>query len=385
MIVCPGMVLIGAAARNVGKTQFACDLIRDRASEGVVVGVKITAVQDEGAACPRGGSGCGVCGSLTAGYEIAEETRVGGGKDTERMLDAGAAQVFWLRVHPEHLEEALEDLLRQIPRQAAIVCESNSARTVLEPGVFLVIRGKGSSAVKPSCQAVVEYASRVVSFDGKGWDFSPGRVVFANGRWLIRQDATAIILAGGQSLRMGMDKSLLPVVGEPMVQHIARQLLPAFDELLIGANDLEKFGFLNISVVPDLEPNQGPLMGLLSCLERSSHDLNFVTGCDMPKVDLGLVQKMFQVADGHDIVMPRWPSGKFEPLFALYRKSVIDPARIVLGQGGRRIAHLFDHVKVKFVTLSETDSLHNLNTLEDYEAVTGAEACGMRLNERAGL
>jgi molybdopterin-guanine dinucleotide biosynthesis protein A len=376
------MVMIGAAARNVGKTGFACDLIRRRACEGIVIGVKITTVLERFAGCPRGGSGCGVCDSLSAGYEIAEETRCRGGKDTERMLAAGAARVFWLRVHPEHMAEAVQDLLRQIPHHAAIVCESNSARTAVAPGVFLAIRGKGLSAVKPSCLAVMGSASRVVTFDGRGWDLLPERVVFANRRWLIRQDATAIILAGGQSRRMGTDKSLLPVAGEPMVQHIARQLSPAFDELLIGANDTEKFGFLNVAVVPDLEPDQGPLMGLLSCLERSSHDLNFVTGCDMPHVDLDLVQEMVRAADGLDIVMPLSPSGKFEPLFALYRRSVIGPARIVLGRGGRRIAHLFDHVKVKFVPLSSEDSFSNLNTAEDYQAALGAEASEICAHER---
>jgi len=57
-----------------------------------------------------------------------------------------------------------------------------------------------------------------------------------------------------------MGKRLLPVNGKPLIQHIAEQLVDFLDEAIIGANDTEKYGFLNLRVVPDMEMEKGTLM-----------------------------------------------------------------------------------------------------------------------------
>lgn len=362
----PDILMIGSADRNVGKTQLACELIRRHAPTQLVVGVKITSVKDREVRCPRGGDGCGVCTEFTGNYCLTEERNGPPGKDTTRLLEAGAAHVFWLRVHHDALAEGVAALLERIPAGAAILCESNSARLVLEPGLFLVIREKGSDHIKKSCGKVIACADRVLNFDGKGWDFPAERVVFSAGRWLMRHEAAAIILAGGGSRRMGQDKSLLPVSGRPMIQRIADQLTPMFDEILVGANEPEKYPFLLARIVPDRERGLGPLMGILSCLAASAHHLNFVTGCDIPDMHAGFITQMLREAEGYDIVVPRSADNRPEPLFAVYRKSVMPHAEAVLARGGRRIAELFDCVKTRFVTLPQTGWYKNLNTMEDY-------------------
>ena len=363
----PGILMIGAAARNVGKTEFACRVIHRRAAVAPVVGAKVTAVDGQTNDCPRGGAGCGSCGSLAGEYEITEETSRRGEKDTERMLAAGATRVLWLRVRRERLAEGIAALLRQIPAGDAVVCESNSARTVLVPDLFLVIRGPEAVLQKPSCARVAEFADRIISFDGTGWDLAPDEVVFAQNRWRLRQAATAIVLAGGRSRRMGQDKSLLPIGGKPMIQHIADQLCPVFGELLIGANDPVKYAFLNAETVPDQQPDLGPLMGILSCLTRSRHDLNFVTGCDIPTLNLDFVLQLLRLADDCDVVMPVSPDGRPEPLLAVYRKTAIGAAQAVLARGGRRMVELGDYCRVKHVPLPDTGWYHNLNTPADYQ------------------
>jgi molybdopterin-guanine dinucleotide biosynthesis protein A len=372
----PAMAMIGAAARRVGKTAFACALIRQSAAAGAV-GLKITVIREPGSGCPRGGRGCGVCGGLAGNYAITEETRSGERKDTERMLAAGAARVLWLRVRRPHLEGGIRALRRRVPAGVPAVCESNSARSVLEPGVFLVLREAGSRRLKASCRRVLHHADRVVRFGGDGWDFPPERVVFTHGRWLLRQEASAIILAGGRSRRMGRDKSLLPVGGEPMIQRIANQLRPVFDEVLIGSNDPDRYRFLGLAVVPDLQPDCGPLMGILSGVTRSSHELSFITGCDIPVMHADLILDMLKAAgDGYDVVLPEGPNGDVEPLFAVYRKTVMEPARRLLARGVRRVADLFDHVRVRRVAMPDTGWYRNVNTRADYRAAVAAAASG---------
>ena len=104
MIHLPGMLMVGACGRNVGKTELACALIRQASGDRPVLGIKVTTVDERRGTCPRGGRGCGVCASLEGAFCVTEE-RPGGpcGKDTVRMLSAGAERVFWLRVRSDRL------------------------------------------------------------------------------------------------------------------------------------------------------------------------------------------------------------------------------------------------------------------------------------------
>lgn len=367
------MLLIGAASRNVGKTEFACEVIRQHASTGRVLGVKVTTVRSRELSCPRGGPGCGVCSSLTESYCIIEAHPADDEKDTTRMLRAGAQRVLWLRVLQDHLAAGLASLLDHIPRDACVVCESNSVRTVVEPGVFLVVREAGSTEVKPSCRAVLAHADRVVVFRGNGWDLEPNQVVLTRQGWVLRPAATAVILAGGESQRMGLDKSMLPVDGRPLIGHIADQLA-FFPERLIGSSDAARYAFLQIPVVPDRQPGRGPLMGILACVDRAGHELSFVTGCDIPTLDAHFVLSLLARAQGADIVMPRLPDGRLEPLLAVYRKTVVPVAEAVLARGGRRIVELLDHLRVHYVSGEAPAWYRNLNTVEDYQEWLGARA-----------
>ncbi|MGE5385256.1 MAG: molybdenum cofactor guanylyltransferase [Betaproteobacteria bacterium] len=183
--------------------------------------------------------------------------------------------------------------------------------------------------------------------------------------------ASAAILAGGQSRRMGRNKSLLPMHGQPMIGHIADQLRPHFDELLIGANDGALYGFLGLPVIADREPGSGPLMGILSCLEAARHELLFVTGCDIPEMNLAFIRQMISLAEGHDIVMPVDAEGRLEPLFAIYRKTVIAPALAVLAAGGRRVMDLLPGQRVAHPVIP-AGWIRNLNTPSDYTATPGS-------------
>lgn len=369
MIEVPNMITIGAADRNVGKTEFACELISRYAQTETVFGVKITTIKEKNGQCPRGGDGCGVCSSLIGNYRITEERDGPSVKDTVRMLNAGAKKVFWLRVLHEHLEEGMRDLLTRIPENTCIVCESNSSRSIAKPGVFLVIKERGSDTIKQSCRNVIEFADQQITFNGQGWDVAPAQMNYTAGQWSIprRRQATAIILAGGKSRRMGQDKSMLPIDGQSMIARIVEKLRPYFDELIISANEVEKYQFLGLPVIPDKVPGQGPLMGILSGVEQSLNDLNFVIACDVPEPDTDLILALLDQSEGFDIVMPQLGTDRYEPLIAVYRKSIIPHAEQILAKGQRRIIKLFDSCKVRFVDCSASHWNRNLNTTNDYQ------------------
>jgi molybdopterin-guanine dinucleotide biosynthesis protein A len=394
MIKLDGMLMIGSAGANVGKTELACALLRKFSKDNDIIGIKVTTIKAKDGRCPRGGTGCGVCSSLEGDFHITEETEkkppvklgakylapqsfdlaqdrfiagfADSHKDTARLLAAGAKQVFWLRVMRTHLKEGIVALLDIIGPDSVMVCESNSLRRVVEPGLFLIVKDRNTRFWKDSARKVRDYADKIVVSNGSGFDLDMDRIKLSGGKWLLKEQAAAIILAGGNSLRMGVDKSMLPIGGCPMIQVIYEQLRGTFDQILISASESDPdFGILGAKIVPDRTPKQGPLMGIASALEVSANELNFVVACDIPRIDLHLVRRMLTKANDVDVVIPTTAEGKYEPLFAVYRKSALSAINQTLASGRRRISDVFPHCKVKYLEL-ETE-LSNLNTMAEYE------------------
>lgn len=367
----PGMLMVGSAGRNSGKTELACSLIRRAAARQDVVGVKVTAVREKDGTCPRGGEGCGACSSLEGSFCITEETDGSTDKDTSRLLAAGARRVFWLRVLTEFLPEGVEALTDIIGGNTVSVCESNSLRTVVDPDLFLIVREEGSSEVKASARAVMDRADRIVVSDGHRFDLDLNDVGTVDGRWILCEHAAAIVLAGGVSRRMGTDKSMLRVHDRPMIAHVCDQLRGHFEETLVSAADAASYGFLGLPIVPDRAPGRGPLMGIASALEASTHELSLVVACDIPEIDVVLARRMLAMADGYDAVVPRVHGGHLEPLFAVYRKSAGAAIDALLEEGECRVRRVFERCKTRFLDVTGTSGMRNLNTMEEFRGYVG--------------
>ena len=360
------MLLIGSAGRNVGKTELACTLIRKFSKSGPIVGIKVTTIRAKDGQCPRGGRGCGVCSSLNGDFCITEETDKNSNKDTARLLKAGASRVFWLRVMKTHLKEGLTTLLDVVGPDAVLICESNSLRRVVEPAVFLMITARDSGAWKSTARDVRERVDKILTWDGSGFDFDIDRIRLVDGKWRLMEEATAIIMAGGESRRMGVDKSMLPFKGCALIETIAEQLRDSFSQILISANEVEKFAFLDLPIIRDRVPGQGPLMGIASALEASDNELNFVVACDIPYIDLRYVRRMLTEADGVDAVVPTAAGEKYEPLFAVYCKSSLGAINETLSLGKRKISDVFSRCRVRYIELDTADWFTNINTMSEY-------------------
>lgn len=187
----PGMLLVGGAGRNSGKTRLSCALIARFRRERPVVGLKVTAIRDGHGPCPRGEDSCGVCTSLAGRYEVTEEHGDPPGKDTSLMVASGAHRVLWLRVRREHLTEGVAALIERIGLDAVCVCESNSLRHAVEPGLFFIVRERGSTRMKRSSREVLHLADRVVLTDAAGFDLDLDELALFGGRWTLRERAAA--------------------------------------------------------------------------------------------------------------------------------------------------------------------------------------------------
>jgi molybdopterin-guanine dinucleotide biosynthesis protein A len=188
---------------------------------------------------------------------------------------------------------------------------------------------------------------------------------------------SAVILAGGQSRRLGIDKSLLEVEGQPLLDRTVQTLATLSDDLVVVTNEAARYRSLDLRVrfVPDDQRGMGALMGVYSGLRAARHGYALAVACDMPFLSLPLLRYMATLTEGYDVVIPRL-TGLVEPLHSIYGKACLPFMAELLDQSRRKITSFFPQVRVRYVEdqeLATFDPSHlsfvNVNTPEDWDTV----------------
>jgi molybdopterin-guanine dinucleotide biosynthesis protein A len=187
---------------------------------------------------------------------------------------------------------------------------------------------------------------------------------------------TGIVLAGGESRRMGRDKAFLTLDGIPLIEHVLRTLHGMFPRTIIVTNNPAAYALYDAVVVTDVVDKPGPLTGIYSGLLHSTDEHNFLVACDMPFLNGGLISYMAGLVNDQDIVVPMI-AGRVEPLHAVYSKGLLSLIEKRIRQDARQIQGIFSEARVRFVTETEIDrydpehrSFKNLNTPEEYKEAT---------------
>lgn len=180
---------------------------------------------------------------------------------------------------------------------------------------------------------------------------------------------TGIILAGGKSKRMGMDKSLVRYQEKRLVEYPI-DLLQEFCNEIIISSEPNKLTDYNFPKVADEKGQCGPLSGIYSCLKASSNELNIVISCDMPLVSKELITHLLNNIFNFDLVMPLHKT-YFEPLCAIYKKTLIPTIDNLFEKQDFSPLSLIPITNINKLEIGEhldfynTDLFRNINTLED--------------------
>ncbi|HKX18825.1 MAG TPA: molybdenum cofactor guanylyltransferase [bacterium] len=178
-----------------------------------------------------------------------------------------------------------------------------------------------------------------------------------------------VIVAGGESRRMGRDKAFLPFGGTTLVERVAARLRDACDDVVIVTNNLVPYEALGLRAVHDALPHRRSLAGIYTGVLQAGGPV-FVCGCDMPFLCPALVRHMGVLAEAADVVIPRVLD--YEPLHAVYTPACLAPMKRVLAEGGRNADVLrgLTVVELGAAELRRLDpdlrSLLNINTPEEY-------------------
>jgi molybdopterin-guanine dinucleotide biosynthesis protein A len=189
-------------------------------------------------------------------------------------------------------------------------------------------------------------------------------------------DVEGFILVGGQSSRMGSDKSQLMFGAQTAVERIAAALRALTPIVRLVGNRREHPDFDNI---PDTFERWGALGGIHAALGACKAEWAVIVACDLPLVTPALLARLWQFAveggDELDALVPIQPDKRPQPLCAFYRRqSCLATAKGLIDRNEHKPRVLLASMRTRWVNFSEISDLPgardfflNVNTRDDYE------------------
>jgi molybdenum cofactor guanylyltransferase len=188
---------------------------------------------------------------------------------------------------------------------------------------------------------------------------------------------TVAIMAGGKSSRMGTDKSFVPLLGKPMIEHVWERVQGLGSETLLVTNQPEQYAYLGLPMVSDIYQECGPLGGLHAALHHAGNSHVLVVACDMPWLKRPLLEHMIDLRHTADVIIPRWQEHP-EPLHAIYSHACLAPIEKRLNARQLKLIGFFAEVTVHYLERStiaqfdlEGQSFSNVNTPEELQRWAG--------------
>ena len=184
---------------------------------------------------------------------------------------------------------------------------------------------------------------------------------------------TGVILAGGRNSRFPGEKKAFRKVGQKRILDTIQSVFaPIFKEIILVVNDPEAFCDWDMMVVTDIIPARCALAGLHTGLYYASTPYIYVSACDTPFLNPGVIQYMMnQIEPGVEVVLPR-SKGGVEPLSAVYAKSCLPQFEENLKQNEFMIKKSFRPRKIKEIPATELrqfdpqlNFIFNINSPED--------------------
>jgi molybdopterin-guanine dinucleotide biosynthesis protein A len=186
------------------------------------------------------------------------------------------------------------------------------------------------------------------------------------------EDCTALILAGGDSRRMGQDKAGLVLDGKTLLERVAATMQQVFPKVVVSVRQLRSG--VEVPQVCDEPSASGPLAGLIAGLAQADTPWVFAVACDMPFVTRDVVTHLAALRNGFQAVVPV-VGGFHQPLAAFYAASALETMRASLAAGDRSLRGTLEKLAVRYVSeaeLREFDpqlrSFFDLDTPQDVEA-----------------
>lgn len=185
-----------------------------------------------------------------------------------------------------------------------------------------------------------------------------------------RHQCSGLILAGGQSRRMGQCKALLSTGEKSFLEHLTEEMrfLP---QVYLSANRPDLTQSFPGVCLPDVYQDCGPLAGVHSGLREMTTPYLLTVPCDMPGVSREVLELLLsQVPPQAEAMVCVDGTGKVHPLLGIYSKTLLSQLESYLEQGGRSARGFLDSIACHYLDVGQQVApgvLTNLNTPQEYQ------------------
>jgi molybdopterin-guanine dinucleotide biosynthesis protein A len=201
-----------------------------------------------------------------------------------------------------------------------------------------------------------------------------------------QSSVSGVVLAGGQSRRLGRDKAVEPIAGQPLIQRVIERVSQVSTEMVVVVASRARGEALPLSeahrIALDIYLGKGSLGGIFSGLTAVQEEWGLVVACDMPFLNLELLRYMMSLREGVDAVVPVL-EGRPEPTHALYSRACLPHIEERLKADDLKIAGFFEEVRVRYVPeedIARFDpdylSFFNINSQSDLDQALALAAQG---------
>jgi molybdopterin-guanine dinucleotide biosynthesis protein A len=195
---------------------------------------------------------------------------------------------------------------------------------------------------------------------------------------------SAVVLVGGEARRAnGREKYFFVYEGRTFIERLIDTLSQVTDEIILVAKDPDqcrRFRHLaGVQCITDIRQGIGPIGGLHAGTLAAHGDTIFVSACDMPCIDAGVVRYLFESIGDQDAAIPSWNHDMIEPLHAVYRRSIL--LDYLVDHDSYSLRPMIRSIRTRYVPVEDLRRLDpalrtftNINKLEDLERINGEHA-----------
>ncbi len=178
------------------------------------------------------------------------------------------------------------------------------------------------------------------------------------------ENVSGIILAGGDSRRMGTDKAELKLGDQTLAEiQVLKLRQLGIDDIMISGYDRPVEGTRAVS---DIYSGKGPIGGIHACMKAARKPACLVVSVDAPLFPAEWLEKLVEEHEGGATVLSY--NGEIEPLLAVYDTNLAQRAEELILKEERAVRRMANNKAVKKVEYTgDVQLLLNCNTPEDFE------------------